>query len=442
MRISGLERRAVTVVVVLALAAAHGAGAADPVPEVRASKEALGGLIDGYLQPFLDRGDLSGNLLVARGDEVVYERSFGMANHELDVSVKPDTRFNIASVTKPMTVIGLIQLAAQGKLSLDDPLAKWIPDFPRGDEITVGHLARHRAGIPHRVTEPWEESVPRTAAQMVELAKARPLTAKPGEGYNYSSGGFSVLARVLELAGGRPYGELLQEFVFGPAGMTRSLHTDARTVVDGRAAGYVPGPAGAVLNAPLQDLSFLIGAGSVFSTARDLHALVRAVRTGKFGPGAQQSFIDDNGLDWNGVTGGYRAFADWHRASDTTVVFVGNLQTGAGNRVRRDVPRIAAGEQVAPPVLPRIEVVVVPDDTLRRWEGIYELRPGSPLRVQLDAGMLRVNEWILVPVGERRFFSPQDYAFVEVILDDTGRPLRLDWVTDDATHPCPRVGDL
>ncbi len=418
--------------------------AADETPpaDPRLSAAEPTAAIDAYLRPFLDRGHLSGNLLVARGDDVVYERSFGMADYELGVPVTADTRFNIASVTKPMTVIAMIRLVSEEKLALADPLAKWIPDFPRGGEITVEHLARHRAGIPHRVTEPCDEIAPRTAAEMVELAKRKPLTGEPGERSNYSSGGFSVLARVLELASGQSYGELLRRAVFEPTGMTRSAHTDSRKLLAGRASPYLPAADGGIQNAPLQDLSFLVGAGSVYSTARDLHALVRAVRTGALGPGPQQSFVDEKGLDWNGVTNGFRAFADWHKGSDVTVVFLGNLQTGAGNRIRADVHRIAAGETVEPPVLPEVEPVAVSPQVLKRWEGVYELRPGSPLKVRVDAGALRVNDWVLVPVGERRFFSPQDYAFVEVVLDEQGKPVRLDWVIDGQPYPCPRVGDL
>lgn len=130
--------------------------------------------IDSYLQPFLERGDLSGNLLVARGATIICERSFGMANYELGVPVTVETRFNIASVSKPMTVVALIHLIVEGKLTLDDPLAKWIPEFPRGDEITIGHLARHRSGIPHRVTEYADETVPHSAADIVNSHRRNP----------------------------------------------------------------------------------------------------------------------------------------------------------------------------------------------------------------------------------------------------------------------------
>jgi hypothetical protein len=202
------------------------------------------------------------------------------------------------------------------------------------------------------------------------------------------------------------------------------------------------GPGGGTVNARYQDLSFLVGAGSVYSTARDLYSLMNAVRSGKLGPGPQQSFVDESGLDWNGVTNAFRAFADWHSDSDVSVVFVGNLQTGAGNRIRRDVHKIAAGETVPAPELPEIEPVQVPMETLRSWEGLYQLRPGSNLHVTARDGALLANDWVLVPTGARRFWSPQDYAFVDVVVDESGRPVRLDWEVDGEPLACPRLGDL
>jgi CubicO group peptidase (beta-lactamase class C family) len=397
--------------------------------------------IDAYLRPFVEIGHLSGYLLVARGKQVVFEKAFGMANYELRVPNGPQTKFNVASVTKPMTKIVLIRLLEQGKLGYGDPLSKWIPDFPSGDKITVEHLARHRAGIPHRLMEEHDETVPRSAEDMVEFAKRKSLTFEPGERHSYSSGGYSVLARVLELAGGGSYAELLHEWVFDPVGMRQSAHTDSRSILLDRASGYLPDASGKPSNARLQDLSFLVGAGSVFSTARDLHTLLEAVRSGALGESVKASFVDEQGIEWNGVANGYRAYADWHRETDVTVVFTGNHQTGAANWIRRDVPRIAAGESVPAPVPPAVEPVTVAEDALRRYEGEYELRPGSRFTVHIEQGVLRINDWTLVPTGERTFFSPQDYAMVEVVLDDRGRAERLDWTMNGETQPLPRVDE-
>jgi hypothetical protein len=225
--------------------------------------------------------------------------------------------------------------------------------------------------------------------------------------------------------------------------MTRTAHADAREILPDRASPYLLGPDGKCVNAPLQDLSFLVGAGSVWSTARDLLALSRAVRAGRLGEGARLSFVDEAGLDWNGSTSGFRTFVDWHKKSDATVIFTGNLMTGAADRIRRDVAAIAAGEtsEAAPP--PSITPVVVSDAALRRYEGVYDLRQGTPLSVRAENGSLRVNSWILVPIGERTFFSPQDYATIEVVFEaDGARPVRLDWRMAGETFACPRTGDL
>ena len=123
-----------------------------PIAWAAAPRADFGRALDAFTAPLEKSGHLSGQLLVARDGRVILERNYGWANAELKVPVTPETRFNIASVTKPMTVTLAIQLMAERALGYNDTLAQWIPDFPRGNEITIAHLLRHRSGIPHRVT--------------------------------------------------------------------------------------------------------------------------------------------------------------------------------------------------------------------------------------------------------------------------------------------------
>lgn len=405
-------------------------------------ESALESRIDAHLRPFAEAGHLSGVLLVARGGDVLYEKAFGLANREHGVPNTPRTRFAVASITKPMTVVLAARLVEQGRLRREDPLARWIPDFPSADAITVEHLLRHRSGIPHRVTTEAEESLPRTAADVVELAKRRPLAFPPGSQESYSSAGFSVLARVLERAGGRPYGELVEELVFAPAGMTRSAHATSRTILPDRASSYGFSASGFV-NAPLKDLSFLVGAGSVWSTASDLHRLMRALVEGRLGDLARQSLLREEGLLWNGITNQYRAFADYHADSGLHVVLTANVHSGAGDRVRQDLPRLVAGESVDPPRVPRPAVASVPAAALERLEGRYEMRPGTLLTVRRDEDGLRANDWMLLPLSATAFFSPQDYSRVEFVTGEGGAVVeRLDWIVGERAVPMRRVGPL
>jgi len=407
----------------------------------QASRDDLTRRVDDYLTPYAETGWLSGTVLVARGDSVIYLRSFGMANHELSVPFTPGTPSNVASITKPMTIVLTARLAEEGKLRVSDTLSRWIPDFPRGDDITIAHLLNHRAGIPHRVTESSDEAVPHTASEMVAFARNHDLLFEPGTASSYSSAGYSVLARVLELAGGKPYGELLQTYLFEPAGMSASAHADSRMLLAGRASPYLFGRDG-LINAPFQDLSFLVGAGSVFATASDLFRMQRALIAGRLGEGARTALLRQGGLAWNGSTGGYRAWADWHRDTNVTVILTANMQSGANDLIRTDLPRVIAGEESPTPRIPTFVAVDVPVTVLRRYEGVYELRPGAPMPVHVGDGGLYVDQWFLIPTSDTTFFSPQDFGTVTARFGEDGQITHFDWALSAGTYPMRRTSAL
>lgn len=403
--------------------------------------------IDVYLQPLDTAGELSGTVLVARGDRVIYERSFGLADYELGVPNTASTRFGVGSVTKLLTAIAAFRLAEAGTLSLDDPLSRWLADFPRSDAITVSHLLHHRSGLPHRVIP--DDAVVRTytAADMAAHAAASEPRFEPGSERGYSSAGYSVLARVLELATGRPYREVLLEQVLLPAGAVHTVDEEALYLIRGRAEDHLRGPDGP-LRAPPANLSFVVGAGSVFSTARDLLAVVRTLIEGGYGELARREIVGPSGhLYWNGQTFGYRAYIDYRAADDLTVVFTGNLLTGAADLLRRALPRLAAGEAVDPPSPPAVVPVVLPDDEQRALSGTYQFRAGAPdseetLRFAPDGRYAILGDWILIPADGDRFFLPGDYAELLVRRETDGAVQGLEWRRGEDRFFMPRVEPL
>ena len=234
----------------------------------RPSDEELVRRIEAYIAP-LAAHELSGTLLVARNDRVLVERSFGYASYELGVPFNPATPTNVASITKPMTIIILSQLMDAKRLSTTDTVSKWVPEYVYGSKMTVGQLMNHQAGVPHRLLAEDAQSEPRTAMDMVRAANAMPLLFAPGSQSTYSSGGYAILSAVIERASGKSYDALLQELVVKPVGAHTIRHTDSREVLHGRALSAVPTGTTTLLNTPLRDLSFLIGGGSVFTTPRD-----------------------------------------------------------------------------------------------------------------------------------------------------------------------------
>jgi CubicO group peptidase (beta-lactamase class C family) len=397
--------------------------------------------IDRYVQPFVADGHLSGTLLVAQGERVLYEHFWGMANYELGVPNTPTTRACIASINKPMTIALFCLLADEGKVHPADSIGKYIAGFPRGSEITLSHLLNHRACIEHRVTNDKDETQPHTAADMVEVVKQSTLLPHaPGEKSVYSSAGFSVLARVLEIASGMSYGELITTRLFQPAGMTHSQHPEPYALIPERASSYSPGPNGP-RSMPLKDPTFLVGAGAVFSTPRDLHALMQALLTGKLGETSKTALMRAEGLRWNGITNGYRAFADYFLETGYEVIFIGNMHTGAADLLRENIPKILKGENVATPARIQVAAVAVDPANLKVYEGVYQSEYGQKFTVRSQPWGFFAGDRQLVPTSPTSFYSFQDFGRVEFVRDTNGGIERLDWEWQGKMMPWKRIGD-
>jgi CubicO group peptidase (beta-lactamase class C family) len=268
-----------------------------------------------------------------------------------------------------------------------------------------------------------DEMAPHTAEEMVRFAAKRELAFEPGTASLYSSAGYSVLARVLELAGGKPYADLLEEIVLRPAGATRTANADRPQ--SGRPSGHLRYPGR--VKPTSRDLSFLVGAGSVYSTPRDIFEIMRRLTSGDYGSTARTALVRQGGLRWNGITDGFRAFADWDPATDVTVVFAGNLFAGAADLVRRDMPRIARGEQLAQPVVPTVSLRSIGAAARARLAGMrFDLNPPLPLGFESDSVAILGN-WLLFVTSDSTFYSPQDYATVRVVVGANGDVEALQW---------------
>ena len=407
---------------------------------LRASRDTnLEAAIDDYARAFVDAGHLAGQLVVAKDGTIIAERNWGMANRETGTPIDADTRINIASITKPMTWTVAHMLIDEGKMSESDSVAKWIPGFHSDQPMTVGDLLTHSSGIPHRVTTEEQESQLMQPADVVELARAATLQFPPGSKSSYSSAGYTVLARVMELASGESYAQLMKERLFDPLGMTHTFHPDSRAIVPNRAVPYVPGLAG-IENAPLKDMSFLAGAGSLYSTARDVMRMLLATVSGKLGEQRRSTAVADGKLDWNGSSNGFRSFAMWDSASGIAITYCGNVTTGAGDKLKDAIPRLARGETVEPGTLPEVFAAIdqrprVDVDSLRQYEGAYQLFNGQRIEMKLKGDVMTANEWILVPTSDSTFFSLRDYGEVTPVKDANGRLERFDWMINGKPYP-------
>jgi serine beta-lactamase-like protein LACTB, mitochondrial len=223
-------------------------------------------------------------IAVSRGGRLVWSRSFGCANVELDVPVDSQTRFRIGSVSKPLTAAAIGALVQDGKLDLDVPVQTYVPDFPKKAwPITTRQLAGHVAGIRHYEGEEFaiREHYDTVRAGLAIFEKDA-LLFEPGTKFSYSSYGWNLIAAVIESASGEPFLAFMQKRVFTPAGMAHTSPDEVAPIIPGRSRFYTRDEkTGRVENAPYVDNSYKWAGGGFLSTAEDLVTFANSLLEGR-----------------------------------------------------------------------------------------------------------------------------------------------------------------
>jgi len=231
-------------------------------------------------------GQFSGVVLVVDRGRTVYEGAFGLANMELGAANTTSTRFEIASMTKAMTAIAIMQLVQEGRVRLDAKISDYLPFYPSetGERISVEQLLNHTSGIRQDIgfgddPSPGAEVVAAINADLlsndslVKVIARRPLLFEPGTKFGYSSDAYAVLGAIVEHVTGKPYWQALQERILNRVGMTETGVSLLRPLVPGRASGYAQSFDG-FENAPHIGVT---PAGGLYSTLRDLRRFDEAL---------------------------------------------------------------------------------------------------------------------------------------------------------------------
>jgi CubicO group peptidase (beta-lactamase class C family)/tetratricopeptide (TPR) repeat protein len=210
-------------------------------------------------------------------------KGFGYADLENKTPMKAESAYRLASVTKPMTAIAVLQLAEQGKLNLDAEVQTYVPYFPKKKwPVTVRQLLGHLGGIPHYVNREAELRIKtrKTTRESIALFENYDLVAEPGTRYSYSSYGYNLLGAVVEAASGQSYGDYMREHVWRPLGMGDTRMDDPVEIIPNRVRGYQMVD-GRVANSEFVDISSRFAAGGTRSTVPDLLKFAEGVMQGK-----------------------------------------------------------------------------------------------------------------------------------------------------------------
>jgi CubicO group peptidase (beta-lactamase class C family) len=199
-------------------------------PTKSLTNEQIAQKMKALMSKLADADVFSGAVLLAKDGVPIFKGAYGMANKDFNVPNRADTKFNLGSMNKMFTAVAIAQLVERGKLSFDDPLSKFLPDFPdqaAAEKIKIKHLLTHTAGLGGYFSKQWVESsreLYRTVDDMMKRAKAdEKLQFEPGTRWQYSNTGMLVLGKVIEIVTGQSYYDYVRENITKPAGM---LNTD------------------------------------------------------------------------------------------------------------------------------------------------------------------------------------------------------------------------
>jgi CubicO group peptidase (beta-lactamase class C family) len=272
-----MQIRRLPFLALIALAQTSSAQTTDPA-RIRAA-------VDSIVTAALAGGRAAGvSVGVVRGKDTLVFKAYGSADLELEVPTPDRAVYEIGSITKQFTSASILLLAEQGKLSLDDPITKYLPDYPtQGHTITIRRLLDHSSGIQGYTEMPvFGALVPQRLPRdtLVKLFSARPFKFAPGTAVAYNNSAYFLLGLVIEKAAGGTYADFVKKNLFEKFGMPDSRYCSERDVIKRRAEGYELSPNGLVLKSHL-DHTWPYAAGSLCSTAWDLVAWSQALHGGR-----------------------------------------------------------------------------------------------------------------------------------------------------------------
>ncbi len=238
-------------------------------------------MLDEIVEAYVSQYEFSGNILIGQGDKIVYSKTTGLANIEHQVPNTITTKFRLASLSKQFTAAALLLLEQQGKVSFTIPISNYLPELKPAiaDKINIHQLLSHSSGLARDIESFSDQELGKTFItlnQIIELINTSELQFTPGEKWAYSNTGYALAAAIIEKTTDMPYGEAMDHLLFNPLKMINTGHEKNSAVIANMASGYASLPDGLV-KAAYEDKSYVIGAGSIYSSANDLFLWSRAL---------------------------------------------------------------------------------------------------------------------------------------------------------------------
>ena len=394
--------------------------------------------MDQVIQPYVANHQFMGSVLVARDGQVIYSKGYGSADLEWDVPNSPGTKFRLGSVTKQFTAASILLLEERGKLSVSDPVKKYLPGAPAAwDKITIFHLLTHTSGIPNFTGFPdYQKLEPfaATSEQLVARFRDKPLDFEPGEKWQYSNSGYVLLGHLIEKITGDSYEKFVRENIFTPLGMKDSGYDSNSAVIPHRASGYVPGKNG-FENAGFIHMSIPHSAGALYSTTEDLlkweqglfgGKLLKAESLQKMTTPFKSNYafglqVETTGghkvIEHGGGIEGFNTELAYYPDDKLTVVVLANVNGGAPGEISRKLAAIAHGENV--------KLQSERKEISARSQSVGPLRGGVPNGPGRQHARYPGKQSTLLEVRQPGRAADLSRIGDDVLLESGGRPARI-----------------
>lgn len=391
-----------------------------------------------------------GSVLVAEGDRILLNKGYGLASLEWNVPNAPDVKFRIGSISKQFTASLVLLLQQDGKLNIDDPVKKYLPDSPKAwEKITLAELLGHTSGITDifglKGFKEWG-SYPRTSAELLAFFRDKPLDFEPGSRFSYSNSGYVVLGAVIEKVSGKKYGQMLEEKILKPLGMSDTGIDTDELVLAKRAEGYSPGEQGLAVD-PWGSLA-AFWPDTLYSTTGDLlkwqralfggHVLLpdsleRMTTPGNGGYGLAVFVSERDGLkvlDHDGQLAGFKASVSYVPKKKIAVIVLGNVYGAAVDRISWQLENVMFGSPVV--LASEQEAFPIAKSELAKFSGMYEISPEFSIAIaESENGLTaKVGRFPVMPLtsliylglvdGHPRFFSRVYGSEFEFVADSAG----------------------
>lgn len=387
------------------------------------------------------------SVLVAKDRKAIYSKAFGKSNLELNTPLETNSVFQIGSITKQFTAISILMLEEQGKLSVEDKIGKYIPEYAEiGKDITIHHLLNHTSGIKNRTPVGDKGFISKTNMSPTELIayfKDEPLEFKPGERFKYSNAGYILLGRIIEIVSGQPYSDFIEQNIFDKIGMKNSSCGDMKQVIPNLTKGYII-EQNDFVKSDYINLSLAYSAGAILSTTEDLlkwqnallsNTLLKAssikqamtptlLNSGKrvpYGYGFRFSKLGNSPvIAHTGSTKGFTSIALFLPKEKLYITALTNCNCKNVNNVAKQVAELFVNlpDNKITEVennQPERKSIDVPSEILSDYTGTYEVKPNVNLTIGLD----NTNQLYLLASGQTKkvelFAETQNHFFVKIV---------------------------